>query len=154
MDPRCDCVKHATRGSEKSGRVTMVSTLWTHVQLSQSSLDRLRPRGRARLRSNENDHGYGYVRVHGDLYESSKKRSSNVPSNLPCTTRALTILRPSPTHPTMRMDTGWSIGSTCTKRSMDCKKMERARARRNTPLKKAPAGSRSQATVHRFGRAL
>jgi hypothetical protein len=48
------------------------------------------------------------------------------------------MLRVSPTAPIIKTMIGDSMGSTWINRWIDWRKMERARARRKTPLKKAP----------------
>ena len=58
--------------------------------------------------------------------------------NLPWTTNALIIFKPKPIHAIMRTRKGESTGCIFVKRSIDCKKIDNAKANRKTPLKKAP----------------
>lgn len=58
--------------------------------------------------------------------------------NAPWTTRTLIILRNKPIQPTIKTRTGDLIGSKFTKRSTDWRNIDRAKASRKTPLKKAP----------------
>lgn len=53
-------------------------------------------------------------------------------------TSALSMFRANPMAPIISTSFGDSTTSRCAKRSMDCKKMDNARASRKTPLKKAP----------------
>lgn len=59
-------------------------------------------------------------------------------TELPCTTRALIIFKVKPMQPTIKISSGVCTSSTCTKRSMDWRKIDSASATRKTPLKKAP----------------
>ena len=61
--------------------------------------------------------------------------------NLPCTILALIRLRLNPTQPTISINRGFLTNSILMNLSIDCKKMESASARRNTPLKNAPTSS-------------
>lgn len=74
---------------------------------------------------------YGYLLI--------KLEVNDKVDNVPCTSKTLRMLSARPTHPTMRISFGSFTCSIVINLSKDCRKIERARARRNTPLKKEPA---------------
>lgn len=88
-------------------------------------------------------HGHDGLNINSELNRKFPMKSiikSN--KNLPWITKALRIFKPKPVHAMIRTRRGESTDCIFIKRSIDCKQIDKAKASRKTPLKKAPVKHR------------